>query len=340
MRRVRLTWRRWLAVALLAVGGVAAGLWFAPSDQYLLLPDEAQPVEPLVQIADEQEGDGGGEGGIFMVDILVRRASLLERLFPGVHDGATLVPSDRLNPHGVSEQQRRQSSNLDMTRSQEVAAAVALRALGYAVDATPSGAEVSLVVPDSPAAEAELRPGDVIVEAQGREVLTPAQLRDAFAGVEPGEEVTIAVRRSGGLREVTLATQASADEPGRAVIGVIVQQAATIDLPVAIEIDAGPIGGPSAGLAFALNIVDELGPDVDRGRTIVVTGELGLDGSVGPVGGVKQKTIAARQADADLFVVPEANAEEARAHADGLEVLPVESFASALEALGVEAVAS
>ena len=124
------------------------------------------------------------------------------------------------------------------------------------------------------------------------------------------------------------------------MIGVIVQQAATIDLPLKITIDAGSIGGPSAGLAFALDIVDELGPDVDQGRRVVVTGELGLDGQVEPIGGVKQKTIGARQAGADVFVVPEDNADEARKYAEDLEVVPVETFDEALEALGAELVAS
>jgi Lon-like protease len=340
MRRVRLTWRRALAVAVLAVGALAAVLWLAPSGQYLLLPDKAQPVEPLVELPGEGAGGQSEDAGIFMVDILVRKANLFERFFPGVNDGATLVPERAVNPVGVSETERRKSSNLDMTRSQEIAAAVALEALGYSVEATSSGAEISLVAPDSPAANAKLQPGDVVVKAQGKEIQTPGDLRRAMERVKPGSPVTITVRRSGGLSEHTLSTEESESEPGRAVIGVIVQQAATIDLPVDIKIDAGSIGGPSAGLAFALDIVDELGPDVDKGRLIVVTGELGLDGQVEPIGGIKQKTIGARQAGADLFVVPEENATEALEHADGLEIVPVDTFQEALDDLGAEVVTS
>ena len=142
-------------LALVVVGGTGGTLWFAPSGEYLLLPDEAKPVEPLVAIGSEDEATVDAAGsGIYMVDILVRKANLLERLFPGLHEGATLVPADVLNPVGVSEQQRRQSSRLDMTRSQQIAATVALRTLGYEVDAVPVGAEISLVLPDSPAARA------------------------------------------------------------------------------------------------------------------------------------------------------------------------------------------
>jgi PDZ domain-containing protein len=328
-----LTWRRGLLAALILLGGLALALWLTPSGQYLLLPDKAQPVEPLVKIADEDTANGGGEAGIYMVDILVRKANLLERMFPGLNEGATLVPARAINPEGVSEEQRRQSNRLEMTRSQQIAAAVALEALGYEVDIETSGAEISLTLPDSPASAAGLRPGDVIVEAQGRKVETPADLREAFATVEPGETVTLEVRRSGGIKEHTLTTRPSGEDASRAIIGVQVQQAATIDLPIEIDIDAGAIGGPSAGLAFALDIVDELGRDVDQGRRIVVTGELTIDGKVEPIGGIKQKVIGAIHAGADIFVVPVGNAKEAERYAKNIAIVPVATFAEALSDL-------
>lgn len=331
MRRFRFWWA--LPALVFVLGGTALGLWLTPSGQYLLLPDKAQPVAPLVEIPEGSDAVGADGSGIYMVDILVRRANLLERLFPGLNEGASLIPAQAINPHGVPERQRRQQSDLDMTRSQQIAAAVALESLGYDVEAEPNGAEVETVIPDAPAA-GTLEPGDVIVRANGVDVTSPQDLRDAMAEVEPGSEVTIAYRRAGTVTEATLSTQPATDDPSRAVIGVIVQQAATIELPVDISIDAGPIGGPSAGLAFALGIVDELGRDVDRGRRVVVTGELGLDGRVAPIGGVKQKAIGAKQAGADVFVVPEGNADEARRYADGVEVVAVDDFDEALAELG------
>jgi PDZ domain-containing protein len=324
-----------LGVLALVLGGTAVGLWLTPSDEYLFLPGHARPVAPLVEVEDGQTTAASDDSGIYMVDILVRRANLLEKLIPGVKEGADVVPEQALNPHGVTDQQRTQTGQLDMTRSQQIAAAVALRSLGYDVTATPSGAEIETVIPDTPAS-GELEPGDVIVRANGGSVETPEDLRSAMETVEPGDEIEISYRRDGELTELTLGTQASVDDPKRAVIGVIVQQAASIELPLDVEIDDAGVIGPSAGLAFALDIVDELGTEVDRGRRIVVTGELGLDGSVNPIGGVKQKVIGAEQAGADVFVVPEDNAEEARQYADGIQVVAVESFDEALNELGVE----
>lgn len=333
---------RWWSVVLgllVVLGGTAIGLWLTPSGQYLLLPDKATPVAPLVELPDEQTATGADGAGIYMVDILVRRANLLEQLIPGVNSDGSLIPAAALNPHGVSERQRRQSSTLDMTRSQQIAAAVALRELGYEVEATPSGAEVETVIPGAPAA-GSLLPGDVIVKANGEAIETPDDLRTAMEGVSPGDQVEVSYRRDGAVSDVTLGTRAAEDDPSRPVIGVIVQQAASIDLPIDVKIDAGSVGGPSAGLAFALDIVDELGTDVDQGRRIVVTGELALDGAVGAIGGVKQKAIGAKQAGADLFVVPQGNADEARKYADGLEVVAVNSFSEALDALDAEPVTS
>jgi PDZ domain-containing protein len=316
------------AVVLLLVAAVLALTWI-PSDHYIILPDKARPTDPLVAIPGEESGQNNQ---IYMVDVKVGRASLLERIFPGIHEGATLVPESVINPEGVSDRQRRRSSLNDMTRSQKVAVAVALEELGRQVEVTPAGAEVVLVQPDSPA-DGVLEVGDLIVEVDGETVEGTDDLREAFADVEPGDRVELTVEREGKEVELTAGTQALQGEPNRAVVGVQVQDAETFEFPVDIEIDAGGIGGPSAGLAFALDIVDELGDDIDRGRTIVATGELSLDGTVGSIGGVKQKAIAAERAGADLFLVPDGNYEEARDAVDGLDVVAVSDFDEALSVL-------
>jgi PDZ domain-containing protein len=318
------------SVVLIVVLAVFALTWIQ-SDHYIVLPDQARPTDPLVEIPGEDTAQS--TSGIYMVDVRVGRASLLERLFPGIHEGASLVPEHVINPVGVSDQQRRASSLDAMSRSQLIAITVALRHLGRDVTVTPLGAEVVLVVPDAPA-DGTLEVGDVIVGVNGDKVTTTDELREAFADVTPGDEVELSVRRDDKAPvALTVGTRAAQDGTGRAVMGVEIQDAEDFEFPLDIEIDAGNIGGPSAGLAFALDIVDELGEDIDRGRTVVATGELALDGTVLPIGGVKQKAFGAREAGADIFLVPDANYEEARDAVDDLRVVPVSTFDEALSVL-------
>jgi PDZ domain-containing protein len=134
------------------------------------------------------------------------------------------------------------------------------------------------------------------------------------------------------VRDVTIRPVANPTNARLPFLGVELQEP-KITLPVQVRFDLGRVGGPSAGLAFALDLVEELGRDVDHGRRIAATGEIRLDGSVQEVGGVKQKTIGARRSDMDLFLVPGENAAEARRYANGLRVVPVDSFQQALQVL-------
>jgi Lon-like protease len=132
---------------------------------------------------------------------------------------------------------------------------------------------------------------------------------------------------------VSLRTVENPRDSKRAFLGVIIADDADVRLPIDVEINLGNVGGPSAGLAFALDVHEELGRDVDRGRRVAATGEITLDGQVRAVGGVKQKTIAARRSGMDVFLVPGENAAEARRYAEGLQVVPVDTFQQALHEL-------
>ena len=152
--------------------------------------------------------------------------------------------------------------------------------------------------------------------------------------MEPGDPVRLRLRRKGRQLERTVRTVAAPDDEARAIIGVRVSQDARIDLPIEIEIDLGDVGGPSAGLPFALEVFQELGNDVDRGYRVAATGEIELDGTVVSVGGIKQKTYGVRASGADVFLVPAGeNADTARRYAGELRVIPVESFEQALRVL-------
>jgi PDZ domain-containing protein len=278
--------------------------------------------------------DPSGPGGIYFDAIVIRRAKLFEQIFPWIHSGATLVDEKLINPPGVNDTQRRAEDLREMARSQDIAAAVALKYLGYHVILRPTGALVTDVLAGSPAEKAHIEPTDVIVAVDGKPVRKVSDLRPLISAHRPGDTVRLSVRTPKGLRQLGVGTVADPHAAGRAVIGILVDQASQVKLPFPVKIDAGSIGGPSAGLAFALEVVEELGRDVDRGYRVAATGEINLDGSVSPIGGVKQKIFGVREAKVDVFLVPAGdNAKEARKHAGGVRVIPVESFRQALRAL-------
>jgi len=296
------------------------------------VPDEAKPLVDLVLV--EGERNPNDEGGILYVDVLVRKASFAEEQIPALRpDGADAVPAHAIVPEGSSFQDRREENLRAMDRSQEVAAAVALRELGYDVGSDPEGALVVAVAEDAPAA-GKLEAGEVIVAVDGTAVATPDDLRRQIGRHEAGETVRLRVRAGDDTRTVEVGTIASPDDPEQPIVGIQVEQFAEIDVPIDVEIDLGNVGGPSAGLAFALDLVEELRGDVDRGNLVAATGEIQLDGTVSPVGGLKQKTIGAKRAGADVFLVPAGdNAAVARRNADGMRIIAVESFQQALQEL-------
>jgi len=320
-----------VAGAVLGLALITFGvLYLIPSDDYILLPDRAHPVAPLVRVQGGREPSGSGQ--IYFVDVLERRASELESLFPWIHDGATLVPAEALVPPGESDQSARQADLRAMQVSQQIAAAVALRHLGYHVVAKPSGVIVSEIEADSNA-EKVLRPEDVIVGVDGIPTPTIAKLRSVLAPAHPGDVVTLRIRRGSQLKTFRVKTIASPVEKGRAIVGFAPDQAANIKLPINVEIDAGNVGGPSAGLAFTLEVLAELGHDVTHGYDVAATGEIELDGAVTPIGGVRQKILGVRAAGAQVFLVPAENAAVAKRYAGNVTVIPVTSFAQALRAL-------
>src|SRR3954447_824819 len=324
------------------VGGVLVALaiatvivlYLVPSNDYILLPDRAHPVAPLVSVKGGKDPTGAGGG--YFVDVFERRASVLESIFPSIHKGSTLVPAKLIVPPGVSDKAVRQADLRAMSISQRVAAAVALKRLGYKVTARPSGVIVSALDSRSHAV-GKLRPADVITGVNGAPTPTIAKLRTALAKVKPGETVKLTISRSTGAAgatklDVDVKTMA---EGKRAIVGFAPEQAADIHLPIKVSIDAGNVGGPSAGLAFALEVMEELGKNVDHGYKVAATGEINLDGTVSAIGGVKQKTYGVRKSGADVFLVPVDgdNAKEAKRYAGGLRIIPVTSFPQALRAL-------
>ena len=306
-------------------------LMIFPSDQYIFLPDAAHPVAPLVTFKGSRNPT---KGGVFFVDVFERKATLLERLFGGLHDGADLYPADAVNPPGVGEQPAaadRPAGHAPVAGDRGCGGS---QGRGQAGRAAPDGrARRRRRAGQARGRQARARRRDRRPQRQAR--ATPRQTssrawRSSRSAPRPSS-------RSGAAEQTlvqSIKTVASDDPPRRAVVGVFLEPAIDIHLPFPVRIDAGNVGGPSAGLAFALEVMEELGHDVVHGHKIAATGEIAPDGSVHPIGGIKQKTIGAREAGVDAFLVPAGdNAREARKHAHGLRIIPVESFPQALRAL-------
>ena len=303
------------------------------SDQYLETPDKAHPLAGLVKVPGSKQRQDGG--GIYYVDVLLKRASLLESLIPAARpNGSDLIPRRAIVEPGISDKQRIKLELADMKASQVIASAVALRELGYHVPVQPGGLRVVAVTSDSHAVGV-LRPGDVIVAAAGEPVRTRYDLRVILARYQPGDVIKLGIRRGKQTLAISIRTTSDQTQPNRPIIGVLPTQALRVHFPFPISFNLGDVGGPSAGLAFALELLEKRGRDVDHGYKVAATGEIELDGSVTRIGGIKQKTIGARLAHVDVFLVPVDgdNARVAKRYAHGLRIIPVENFQQALQAL-------
>jgi len=243
-----------------------------------------------------------------------------------------VYPVDQVFDPKVTEEQVAEENAIQMEGSQEEATAVALRSLGKDV---PTHVEIAKVL-ESSKAKGVLRTGDRIVRVGDTRVTTTENVRTALQGVRPGEPIQVEVTRA-GAPVVVDATTISGGE-GRTALGVLLTLAH--DFPVKVAINAGDIGGPSAGLMFSLGIYDLLTPgSLTNGRDIAGTGTIDDAGVVGPIGGIKQKMAGARSGGADYFLAPADNCPDVVGHIpSGLETFKVSTFADAKQA--VEAIAA
>jgi PDZ domain-containing protein len=304
-----------------------------PSGQYILLPDIAHPVAPLVKVQGARTPSGAGS--IYFLDVIERQASEFERLFPWIHQNGTLVPSADILPPCSTTRQAEAAQLQEMAFSQRVAAAVALRKQHYHVVVTPTGVVVSQLIAGTHA-PCNLQPMDVVIAVDGKPTLTQAALHRALDEVRPGNVVRLRIRRAGKLLTVPVRTvEETIKGKERALVGFVPGQSATFKLPIRVSIDAGNVGGPSAGLAFTLELLQKLGRNVTHGHQVAATGEVQLNGTVLPIGGVRQKVVDAHKAGVQVLLVPAgSNAREARRFAPkDLRVIPVRTVDQALHAL-------
>jgi PDZ domain-containing protein len=306
------------------------------SDQFVLLPDSPHPADAVVSVKGEDPRPSNDGPGIYYLDVLVHRATLGENWLAPLENGAERIPANLVLPPAGSQRDLNRIDKLDVQSSKRLAALVALRALGRKVVVSGGGVRVDQVDPASPARAAGLAAGMVVTRVDDKPVGSLTALRTALAGRKPGDTVTLEVLDGSKRRTIETRLTKSASAPGRALLGIAGQDVApNVKLPIPVKIDTGNLGGPSAGLAFALEIYDSLtGRKLSRGRKIAVTGTIDQNGKVGLVGGIQGKTLGAKQAGFNLMLVPMAEVGTARKHSGSkLRVIGVRTFADALREL-------
>ena len=341
-----------IIVVVLVLGTAAAIGSKINTGDYAITPGSAQSVAPLITVAGHPESPGSGK--IMLTDVLLTQLNWTNYLVYKLNSDADIIPSSELVDPGVSPSQLDAQGYLEMAQSKAAAKTAALQRLGYSVGAMPDGAVVTAVAEGAPAQNA-LSVADVVVGVDGQAVTSSCSMIAALHDLAPGTAVQLSVRvatihDSGQItnaapvtRSVTLGqprSSASTGCPGvsgpqRSSLGVALDDDVAYSYPVAISISTPDIGGPSAGLAMTLGIIDELsGGSLVKHRTLAATGTIDPTGAVGDVGGVPQKTLAVSRAGATTFFVPSVELGAARSKAPStLSVVPVTSLDQALTKL-------
>jgi Lon-like protease len=314
------------------VGVVAAAAFAVPLPWVEYVPGDVVPIAPLVTIADADVTDLDGSTG--MLTVRVRQQPLTSTIAALVDPSRTLVPAVRVYPDGVDRQSYLAEQRRRFERQFDVAAAVGARAAGYPIELV-TEVVVLEVLPGGPA-DGVLAAGDTVLAVEGVALASSEELQASVRERRPGDTITLTIRHAGAVRDVTV-TLADLDESGRARIGVLVSTAVD-DILLPLTVTLAPdvrIGGPSAGLMVGLTVYDLLADeDLLRGRTVVGTGSLDVDGRVGEVGGVAAKLRAALEAGADVAFVPRSQLAEAQdAIRAGLTVIGVDTIDEAIAAL-------
>ena len=241
-----------------------------------------------------------------------------------------VVPEQELFGPGQTQQEVIKQDTQQMASSQQTATAAALCALGISFKTVDTIATVAKGFP----AAGVLRRGDVITAVDGKPVTCKMSSAPMIRARPPGAPVTLTIARTvGGHRVIKVVHLKTRATGGHAVVGVSVSESYVFPFPVKIRV--GDIGGPSAGLMFALGIVDKLTPgNLTAGKFVAGTGEISADGTVSPIGGIQQKMVGARQAGATVFLTPAANcADTSGAVPRGMRLVKVSTLAGAMSAL-------
>ncbi len=338
--------RRLLLVAVVLASLVALGRGQVPCDvleaqpacDVALLPGPTANTLEIVEIDGVPVSTSAGQLRLTTVAI-DPNLDLWEWVRQSFSSTVDLVDRDIIYPPDVPTEQVAERNARDMVDSQTLATVAGLLQAGYTRDEIFHGARIVAIADEAAAGTEALAEEDVIDAVDGAAVVSADEVVALVSAHAPGDEVVLTIRRDDVVQDVTLVARENPDDPTRALLGILLDD--VLELPVDVSIDAGNIGGPSAGLMFALGIVDLLDPiDLTNGLVVAGTGTIDFDGNVGAIGGIRQKVVGASTPDdetpaATVFLTPRDNLAEARTAAVDRQVLlvPVSTLAEAVQAL-------
>jgi PDZ domain-containing protein len=318
---------------------VALLMIFMKLPYYVTMPGTAQDLKPLVHV---EHGDD--DAGTFMLTtVKMGRANAVSYLLAHVRPFYELYPLEEIKQDGESDEEYTMRQLQMMEQSKEAAIAVAYKKAGKPVSYKTNGVYVMSVLPHMPA-HGHLKVGDRIVEIDGKKMATSDEMIKYIRTKKKGDKVHITFVRGKKQKETTLALMPFPHDPKQIGIGISLITDYDIVTNPPVHIDSEQIGGPSAGLMFALEIYNQLvEEDITKGHKIAGTGTINIDGEVGPIGGISQKVVAADREGAEIFFAPnehgaaDSNYREAVKTAKEIgtkmKIVPVDTFDDAIRYL-------
>lgn len=322
------SWPLYLIGVLFAVGVVGVVAW------NIELPYLAFSAGPVSDAADSVVAEGVDvyppDGELLMLTVVSQDVNVFEALVAGIDPTIDLVPKAALRRAGESDEAYRNRVLQQMEDSNFRSIFVALDYLGF--EMVPTEVVINEFVEGVPA-ESVLELGDTIIAVNGVAVAQVDDIRQVTEGMSVGDILEMTVDRGGVEVEVDVELAEREDEPGVAMIGVVLGELTEPPFPLSIQ--AGDVGGPSAGMMHALAIIDTLTEgELTKGHVIAGTGTIKVDGTVGNIGGIRQKVVGAEAAGATYILVPQGNYDSAlTAERSTIEIVPIATIDDAIEFL-------
>ncbi len=322
--------RRPLGIILVVSAFLISG-YFIPLDYYVVSPSRAVDLSGMIEVESADQSDNGH---FFLLTVTHSKANIYTAAYGFFHPHMNLNHRERVIPRDMEEEEYRELLREYMRESQHIAQVVALRRTGYEVDIVSDGAEVVDFLENAPA-EGFLQVGDVITFVEDKNVNLASEVPLFLKNFQVGQEITLKIIRDTRDMVLSVPTGPHPDDQELPFFGIYIKTLPWEPVtPLEIIMDTGNIGGPSAGLMFVLEIMNQItAEDLAKGKLIAGTGTIDLDERVGRIGGVTQKVIAAEKANVDYLFLPHDNYDEASKAARDIQLVPVSDLDEVLEFL-------